>query len=232
MNEAQKQKQAELLLKKQRNKRIILALAVVVFLLFATTAYFVITKGFDYVKDTILGHPTKELVEGEWVFSEYGNPSVAVETPKVLKRIDISKSLPKDGMALIKEMQSFAYGSILDNFYLMVSTIKYKQEGEIDLSKSLEGSLQVLEAQGAQNMIIKQEDFETKEGIKGLKGYGTFSKIDALQKRSTKLYYEILVFSQEGGLQQIIILHEEGDKYAEQILERMLNSVELKKATE
>lgn len=232
LNEAQKQKQAELLLKKQRNKRIILALAVVVFLLFATTAYFVITKGFDYVKDTILGHPTKELVEGEWVFSEYGNPSVAVETPKVLKRIDISKSLPKDGMALIKEMQSFAYGSILDNFYLMVSTIKYKQEGEIDLSKSLEGSLQVLEAQGAQNMIIKQEDFETKEGIKGLKGYGTFSKIDALQKRSTKLYYEILVFSQEGGLQQIIILHEEGDKYAEQILERMLNSVELKKATE
>ncbi|HLF52357.1 hypothetical protein [Flavobacterium sp.] len=232
LNEAQKQKQAELLLNKQRNKRIVLALAVVVFLLFATSAYFVITKGFDYVKDTILGHPTKELVEGEWVFSEYGNPSVAVETPKVLKRIDISKSLPKDGMALIKEMQSFAYGSILDNFYLMVSTIKYKQEGEIDLSKSLEGSLQALEAQGAQNMIIKQEDFETKEGIKGLKGYGTFSKIDALQKRSTKLYYEILVFSQEGGLQQIIIFHEEGDKYAEQISERMLNSVELKKATE
>jgi hypothetical protein len=232
LNEAQKQKQAQLLLKKQRTKRIVTTLAVVIFLLTATTAFFIVTKGFDYVKDNIIGHPSKELLEGQWVYSEYGNPSVAIETPKVLKRIDLTKSLPKDGMALIKEMQSFAYGSILDNFYLMVSTFKYKQETQIDLSKSLEGSLQAMEAQGAQNIIIKQEEFQTKEGITGLKGYGTFSKIDAIRKSSTKLYYEILVFSQEGGLQQIMIFHEEGDKYAEQISERVLNSVELKKATE
>lgn len=232
LNEAQKQKQAQLLLKKQRSKRILMAVLVVVFLLTATTTYFIVTKGFEYVKDTIIGHPTKELVEGDWVFSEYGNPGVAVETPKVLKRIDLTKSLPKDGMALIKEMQSFAYGSLTDNFYLMVSTIKYKQEGTLDLSKSIEGSLQALEAQGAQNVIIKQEDFETKEGISGRKGYGTYSKIDRIRKNSVKLYYEILVFSQDGGLQQLIIVHEEGDKYAEQISERVLNSVELKKAAE
>jgi uncharacterized protein (UPF0333 family) len=232
LNEMQRQEQLKIQLKKQRNKRILITVVSVFMLLFATTTYFIVTKGFDYVKDNIVGHPTKELLEGQWVFSEYGNPSVAIETPKVLKRIDLTKSLPKDGMALIKEMQSFAYGSILDNFYIMVSTMKYKQEGEIDLAKSLDGSLQALESQGAQNVIIKQEDFETKEGIKGLKGYGTFSKIDAIRKSSAKLYYEILVFSQEGGLQQIIIFHEEGDKYAEQISERVLNSVELKKATE
>jgi hypothetical protein len=44
----------------------------------------------------------------------------------------------------------------------MVSTIKYKQESEIDLKKSMEVT-QTLESQGAQNMI-KQEDFETEEG--------------------------------------------------------------------
>jgi hypothetical protein len=49
---------------------------------------------FDYVKDTIIGHP-KELLEGEWIRSTYGNPGVAIETPKVLKRIDLTKSLPK-----------------------------------------------------------------------------------------------------------------------------------------
>jgi hypothetical protein len=47
-------------------------------------------------------------------------------------------------------MQSFAYGSFVDNFYLMVSTIKYKQESEIDLKKSMEVTLQTLESQGAQ----------------------------------------------------------------------------------
>jgi hypothetical protein len=29
---------------------------------------------------------------------------------------------------------------------------------------------------GAQNMIRKQEEFETKEGVKGVKAYGTFHK--------------------------------------------------------
>ena len=53
-------------------------------------------KGFDYVKDNFLGHPTKDLVEGEWVYSEYGNPGVRVETPKVLKRMDATKMLPKE----------------------------------------------------------------------------------------------------------------------------------------
>jgi hypothetical protein len=219
-------------LKKQKKERIIKGAIIAASLLFLVLLFLVFTKGFNFVKDQILGHPSKELLEEKWVFSEYGNPSVALETPRVLKRIDLSKSLPKNGMALIKEMQSFAYGTISDNFYIMVSTIKYKQETEMDLAKSLDGALQSLEAQGAQNVIVKQEEFDTKQGIKGLKGYGTFSKIDPILKRSSKLYYQIVLFSQEGGLQQIMILHEEGDHYAEQIEERLLNSVELQKASE
>ena len=237
LNEMQRQEQLKKELQKLRKKRIVITIVSVLFLLFATTTFFIVTKGFDYVKDNILGHPSKELLEGEWIKSEYGNPSVRIETPRVLKRVDLTKSLPKDGMALIKEMQSFAYGGLLDNFYIMVSTFQYKQDpsaGEqgkgIDLSKALDGSLKAIESQGAQNMIVKQEDFETKEGIKGIKGYGTFSKIDGINKSSTKLYYEVLLFSQEGGLQQIMIVHEEGDKYANEISDRVLSSVELKKA--
>jgi hypothetical protein len=194
--------------------------------------FFVVTKGFTYVKDVVFGNTSKELLEGEWVSSEYGNPSVIIETPQVLKRTDLTKFLPKDGMALIKEMQSFRYGGLLDDFQLMVSTIKYKQESEIDLPKSIDGSVQMLESQGAQNMLVKQEEFDTKQGIKGMKAYGTYSRINAITKSSTKYYYEILLFNQEGGLQQILILHEEGDQYANKISERILNSVELKKGSE
>lgn len=231
LNEAQRQKQIQIQLRKQRNKRIVTAVASVVFLLAATTTFFIVTKGFSYVKDNIIGHPTKELLEGEWVKSDYGNPGVIIETPKVLKRVDLTKTLPKDGMALIKEMQSFAYGSALDPFYLMVSTLKFKQETQIDLAKSMDGILQSMEAQGAQNMIVKQEEFETKEGVKGIKAYGTFSQINGDDKSSAKMYYEALLFSQEGGLQQILLFHEEGDTYANEISERVLNSVELKQAS-
>lgn len=231
LNEAQRQKQIQIQLRKQRNKRIVTAVASVVFLLAATITFFIVTKGFDYVKDNIIGHPTKELLEGEWVKSEYGNPGIIIETPKVLKRVDLTKTLPKNGMALIKEMQSFAYGSVLDRFYVMVSTLKFKAETQIDLAKSMDGALQSLEAQGAQNMIVKQEDFETNEGVKGLKAYGTFSQIDSDNKTTAKMYYEAILFSQEGGLQQILIFHEEGDKYGNEISERVLNAVDLKQAS-
>ena len=230
LNEAQKQKQIKLLLKKKRNKRITIAVATVVFLLVATTTFFIVTKGFKFVKDNIIGHPTKELLEGEWIKSEYGNPGVLVETPKVLKRLDTEKVLPKEAMALIKEMQLFGYGSLLDNFYITVSTAKFKNPTDIDLAKALEGNLKIIESQGARNMIVKQEDFETKEGISGIKGYGTFTLINETLKSSTKIYYEVLMFKQDGGLQQIAIFHEEGDTYANDISSRILNSVELKRA--
>ena len=227
LNEMQRQEQLKRELQKKKKARIMTVAGATVGLIFGIFIFLVMTKGFDYVKDNIIGHQSKELLEGEWVKSEYGNPIVRIETPKVLKRIDLTKSLPQNGMALIKDMQSFAYGSFIDNFYIMVSTISFKQETQMDLSKSLEGSIKMLELQGGQNMIVKQEDFETKEGIKGIKGYGTFSKINELTKSSTKIYYEILLFSQSGGLQQIIILHEEGDKYANEISDRILTSVEL-----
>ena len=231
LNEMQRQEQLKRELEKRRKKRIVTAVVSVLLLLFSVTTFFVVTKGFDYVVDNVFGNSSKELLEGEWVKSEYGSPSIRIETPRVLVRTDLKKILPKNGLALIKDMQSFAYGSFSDNFYIMVSTLQYKQETKVDLAKSLDGALQSLEAQGAQNMIVKQEDFETNEGgVKGIKGYGTFSKIDGDSQSSTKFYYETLIFSQDGGLQQIIIVHQEGDKYANEISDKILNSVELQNA--
>ena len=228
LNEMQRQEQLKKEFLKQKKKRIVTAVVSVFLLFFVVTSFFVVTKGFDYVIDNIFGNSSKELLEGEWVKSEYGSPILRINTPKVLVRTDLKKILPKNGTALIKDMQSFTFGSFNDNFYIMVSTLHYKEETKIDLAKSLDAALQSLEAQGAQNMIVKQEDFETNEGgIKGIKGYGTFSKIDGESQSSTKFYYETLIFSQEGGLQQIIIVHEEGDKYANEISDKIVSSVEL-----
>ena len=240
LNEMQRQEQLKRELEKQKKKRITTIVVSALILFFVITSFFVITKGFDTVIDNVFGHPSKELLEGEWVASAYGNPSIKIKTPKVLVRTDMKNILPKNGTALIKDMQSFTYGSFKDNFYIMVSTLQYKQDPseneqakqtKIDLPKSLEAALQSLEAQGAQNMIVKQEDFVTKEGeIPGIKGYGTFTKIDEDSKSSSKYYYETLIFGQDGGLQQIIIVHEEGDKYANEISDKILNSVELQNA--
>ena len=214
-------------LKKQKRVRIISTIGIVLGMLLIFVLGLIYFKGFDYVKDNFLGHPTKDLVEGQWVYSEYGNPGVRVETPKVLKRIDASKMLPKDAMALIKEMQTFGYGSLLEDFYITVSTVTYKQETQIDLDKTAEGYMKVMEAQGAQNILVKTEDFDTQKRISGKKAYGTMIVLDKIKGRSTKMYYELLLFSQNGGLQTILVMHREDDKYGQQISDRMLNSVEL-----
>ena len=231
-NEQQKELDRLKKFKKQKRVRIITTIGIILGMLLLSLGALIYIKGFDYVKDNFIGHPTKDLVEGEWIFSEYGNPGVKIETPKVLKRMDALKTLPKDAAALLKEMQMFIYGSMMDDFYILVSTSKFKQPVEVDLDKSLEGTLKVMETRGAQNIIVKTEDFNTQNGISGRKAYGTMTMLDPIKKKSTKMYYELLVFSQEGGIQQVMIMHQEEDKFGSQIAERVLNSVELKKVQE
>lgn len=231
LNEAQKQKQIKLQLRKQRNKRIAIAAASVVGLIILTASYFIATKGFVYVKDTVLMNSSKSLLEGEWVKSEYGYPSVIIETPKVLKRLDVKKILPKSGFAFIKDMNVFALGNLNDEFSVSVATYKAKQKMITD---DFEGAdklgLQLLEGLDFQNIILKQEEFETKEGVKGAKLFGGLSKIDKLTNTTNRFYYELLFFGQDNGVQQILILSKEGDAYAKQISERIIGSIDFKKA--
>lgn len=229
LNEAQRQKLIKQKLRKKRITRIVLSVVAVFVVLFGTAIFFIATQGLDYVKDNLLGHPTKELAEGEWVKSEYGDPGIIIETPKVLKRIDVKKTLPQEAFAVIKDMQTFSYGSLLDNFSVTVSTLQYKQETKVDLKTAIEGTLRIFESQGAKNIIGDQGEFTTPEGISGAKGYGTFTILNPIDKKSYDMYYEILVFSHEGGLQQINIIEDQNDTYAKEISDRILKSVELKR---
>ena len=229
LNEAQRQKVIQKKLQKKKITRIVVSVAAVFVVVIGTAIFFIATKGFDYVKDNLLGHPTKELAEGEWVTSEYGNPGIRIETPKVLKRVDVTATLPKEAFALIKDMQTFSYGSLMNNFSVSISTLHYKQETKVDLKTAIEGTLKIFESQGAKNIIGDQGEFTTPEGINGAKGYGTFTILNPMDKKSYEMYYETIVFAQDGGLQQINIIQNQDDKYAKEISERILKSVEFKR---
>ena len=213
-------------LKKEKRTRIINAVGFLFGTLLVLFILLVSTKGFDYVKDLIIGSETKDLVEGQWVSSEYGNPKLYIETPKVLTRRDTSNLFPAEVKKMLKEASVFTYGSLQSNFYIALATATPKQELDYDLQKGLE---EVIDKFGGQNVLLKQEEFQTKMGVIGLKGYGTMALLDPVNKSSVKLYFEILLFKENGGYQQVILFHEEGDKYAEQISEKVMNSVEFKK---
>lgn len=229
-NEEQKELARLRKLKKQKQQRIFAGIGIVSFLMVATLSIAVMAKGWDFVKDALFGNPTKELLEGEWIYSEYGNPGVRIETPQVLKRIDATTVMPKNTLALMKEMQVFEMGSMSGDFYIQASTLKYKKDTPVELEKAIDVAITAFEQQGAANIIVKSEDFGTQQGITGKKAYGTLTSFDKDKTKSQKMYYEVLLFAQDGGLQQIVIMHKEEDTYGKQVMERVLNSVELKKA--
>ncbi len=215
--------------RKKKRKKVWLTVGISVFLLLATITGLSIKFGFDYVKDTIIGHDSKELLEGEWVTSQYGFPPITISTPKVLRRT--TPKLPEEMVQQV-EMTQFGYGSLIDRLQIRVATTKIKNLGEnkIDIEKAIDAELKLFENAGAQNIITKSEKFVTPNGAEGLKVYGTMDApvlgTDELEKRN----YVILGFTAENVVQEVMIFHKENDVYAEKILERVLNSVELKKA--
>lgn len=212
--------------RKKKRKKVWLTVGISVFLLLVTITGFSIKYGFDYVKDTIIGHESKELLEGEWVTSDYGLPPVTISTPKVLKRIQVE--LPKELQQQV-EMTTFGYGSLMDNFNVLVANTKYKNLGKntIDIEKSVEGSFKMWESKGVENVIVKNDKFSTPNGAEGLKTHGTADFPGLVPDKRENGKYVILSFTAEAFLQQIIITWRADDTYADTIVERILNSIEL-----
>jgi len=208
-------------LKRKRIKIVLTAFASVII----AAVIFGSIKGFDELKDKTLGNKMRNLSEGRWIKSEYGSPLIVVETPRVLVRT-VDSLVPKS--LLIKRKSLFTYGHINDQLYIRVSTIKFNQEQKLELESSLDMSLVLLEKAGAKNLVVKREDFETENGIKGIKAYGDFyvqvSGDKLLKKRSS---YELLLFAQENGLQEVLVVYKDDSRFTKAIKDRIINSIEL-----
>jgi hypothetical protein len=216
----------EELAKKKQRKRIYIAAAVFgASILLGITAT-VVLYGYKTVKDTVFGYPTKELLENEWVTSSYGFPPIAISTPEVLVRQEID--LPPEAAETVRELQLFSYGSYLDLFSVTTASTTYKEQNEPNFEAVIGTTLASFEANGIKNIIPKQEEFTTASEIKGLKTYGSGQYQDPVSKDKRNIKYTMLNFGGKGFMQQIIITWEEGDEYAEKIVERILASVDVK----
>jgi hypothetical protein len=222
----------EAIAKAQKRKKIkqIIALSIGV-LLIALTG-FVIHAGFTNVKDTVLRNPGKILLEKTpWVRSEYGAPGVTISTPVVLERQKVELAEEMKGKA---QVVSFTYAEIDTPVDIIVNSSKFAAEtGEdgkakdvpIDVLKVAEGVLDRFEKSGAKNIITRNEQFITPNGQEGVKTFGTGEFL--VGESLVKSEYIILGFSTPNILQQVILTWTANDIYADQIVERILNSIEL-----
>ncbi|PKA83040.1 protein of unknown function (DUF4381) [Ulvibacter sp. MAR_2010_11] len=211
---------------KKRNKRILLGVVSGVLVILLVGGIFTATRGWSYVKDNLIGHPTKDLLEGTWVRSEYGVPAIIVETPKVLVRTPMNIS--EEGQQITLSNDLFQYGSLLDKFYILLNVATYQEGVELDFDVISEGILKSLEQEGATNIIVKKESFSTDKGVEGEKIYGEFDFAKPSENgNSERMDYEILLFKKGQSLQVVGIYFRKDDAYAAKVKERVINSVEI-----
>ncbi len=214
--------------RKKQRKIAVAAISAILIIGIGVTAL-ISFKGVDYFKDLVFGSTSKELLQGEWISSDYGEPAVSIATPKVLKRGELKMN--DSVQQMMAGGETFKSGSLTGDLYVVLNTVKLRQNAKFDLQNSVDGVYNYLENKGAKNIVSKHEDFTTIHGIDGIKVYGSMDIKDPESGKTEKKEYAILNFAQNGGFQQIIVIYDNDDKYLDEIQSRIINSVEFENAS-
>ena len=144
----------------------------------------------------------------------------------MLLRQDIS--IAPEEKDKIKDSQVFSYYNPQNGLGIGTASITLTEAVEPDYQKSIDQVLKEFSDRGARNIITKQEEFSSLSGVPGVKVYGsgTFPVTDSGKRMKGK--YAIILFGGKGFLQQVVLSWEEGDSYAEEIVNRIINSIDVK----
>lgn len=188
---------------KSRRTKILIAVSMVVLAL-ASFGIYGLQVGFDNAVDALMLNRSKRMYEQEWVQSSYGFPPVTIESPE----------------ALIREEGVFVYQHPSTHFKILVKVLLDESQAELDFRAKSEEQLSAFEADGLTNIIPKGELFTTPNDIQGYRSYGT-----ATNKDNTLIHYEHLIFGGPKFAQEVVILGEAEDRWANKAIKRILDSI-------
>lgn len=223
----------EILRKRRRTRKIAFSIIGIVTVLILSTVGLIATKGYDYVKDAYFGNASKELLEGEWINSNYGFPPMYMSTPEVLVRQtndSITKMVEENELILGYEV--FESGTLFSDIYTACFSTEYKQDAEIDMEKLQDFIFKGLENEGAINILNKDEEFRSLDGTEGVKFSGSFTINNPITQNEIRKNYQIIVFNANNKTLNLMIIYNEKDRYADEIANRIVNTVEFKNETE
>lgn len=211
-------------LKRKNRRKIVLAVGAGILIIAVGVTAIVTTQGFSGLRNVVFGNPSKQLLQGEWITSDYGDPVVNITTPRVLKRGEID--IPREAQAMLVGSETFIDGDLAEDLYVVLSTVRFQEGVKFELKTAVEGVYANLEQKGAKNIIVKEEEFTTLEGAKGIKVFGTLELENPKNNNIQTKEYLILNFAEKGGFQQITVIFDAEDEFAEEIAGRIINSVE------
>ena len=216
------QKQAEKKLRNERLKIVSISTLSLLIILFIFSGFI---NGFQHTLDKITFNHNLRLLNKNWTKSEYGSPGIFAETPDALVRLNNDNEFLYNDYKMDSQ---FYFSDSNESIEFFISN--YSSESKIEpqnFQLILESSLDDLESRGLQNMLVKYEEFETKNKGKGLLISGT-TDFKISDKKYKSGNYNVIGFLTETGFKTAILLTHE-KRYVNEIKERIINSIEVLK---
>lgn len=210
--------------KKQRKKHLQRRIKIAAFSAFvalAVLATVMITNyGIVQSKDRLLGNPTLKLLQKEWIFSSYGISAMQFQAPDVLTRKITQNRLH----------QQFVLGSLEDTFMIVLNMEHSRsKDGEtVNVQEKVDKVIGYFDSMGATNIFQKQNDYTTTLGIEGILASGSFDWVKDNQDSQRK-NYEVYHFTENKGFQELQLIYDRNDRYAKDLIERILSSIKFDK---
>ena len=183
--------------------------------------------GFNPVKDTIFRYPTKVLLDGAWVKSQYGTPPVQINTPEVLVR-DIEATSP---------VTIYASGSPFEGVYTQLFFEKRTPEKEKEKTEEekaaaaraiMDSAVARYEDMGATNLLVQNDTFTTVDGTETLRLFGSMD-LQQEGEEGVRCRFVSIIFPFEATTVELKIVYAKDDRYGSTIEEKILASLEIKK---
>ncbi|MDG1920110.1 MAG: hypothetical protein P8I75_02745 [Flavobacteriaceae bacterium] len=221
----------EYLAKKRRKEQWIWGLSGVGLISLFALVVSMLVYGYYPVRDTLLAYPTKGLISGDWVTSQYGTPPLKIETPDVLERFSREE----------KTIQQFGLGTFDSPFYIDLlfdfpprdpqqaeSPTTDPKQADLEKGQALVNSIiSNFESKGAVNILMKNDAIELPSGVPVAKIYGTLDYPKRGDSERVRCSFNALLFTFEEGTIILTMMYEKDDRYASQIEQRIINSIEL-----
>ena len=231
IEELKAKKVYEELLRKQKQKKILKwALSSIFTVFFMLIISLISIFGYYPVIDTLFGYPTKKLINNQWFNSQYGIPPIKLLTPKILERKLIN---PKTATLFIMD-------SIQSKYYI---ELLFEKKKEIDLNNKSQQNKKIsgeektqqivdqtigrYQSQGAVNILMDAENYETLSGIPTLKISGTLDFPKIKNKEMVRCYFTTLIIDYKDGKVSLTLIYDKEDRYGNDISEKIINSIEL-----
>lgn len=209
--------------KKRQQMRLWIPIGITTLLLFVTGIVYIVQAVRSGYEWSIFAS-NKSLYEREWVTSDYGFPAVILSTPEALTRVQMPQS---DKEKQQSQTSVFAYSNLKTQLIIAVGTTATQTNDSINLDQMLKYKLDLTAKQyGAKDVTYNAEEF-TQNGVRGIRGTGTLVAQNFVSGEAIKMQYDMYVFIQQNGIQEVSVLYKEGDEYGVKIDQRIIESIQL-----